>query len=256
MTAPQRIFQTEWLHKFQYRFPWLGGYAVAPLAFIIAREQGALPVLLWMAKRLLPVSTFDASEVESYRNGATAAFVFHFLRRLAEVMFLQDYTGTWNRESRLEFLYYLVWGLCAGSVLSKAPLTSFGAPPKQFRMLGLSLFIVGELGNFWCHYHLREIRASRKKLGVTGSYIIPAAGPFKLVSCPHYTFELLSWLGYMIHAGCDSASAFLLIQSVAAMAPFARDRHERYLEIWRKKGDSEQGAVDPNTKWRMLPLLW
>ena len=85
--------------------------------------------------------------------------------------------------------------------------------------------------------------------------MIPSAGPFSVVTCPHYSFELLTWFGYALHSGANPMSLLLLTMSVAAMAPFAADRHARYVELWRA-GKGAKGDVDPSSKWKMVPGLW
>jgi hypothetical protein len=178
--APHRIFVTEWLHQLQVRYPWAGGYAAAPLLFIYSRNRDLLPsYLLLLAKPLIPGSEYAplaAEAIRAYRAGTTAAFTLHFLRRLAEVIFINDYTGTWARDSRGEIIYYSLWGLLAGACVGQTPLLKFGAPAAPLRTVGLTLFVIGQAGNFWCHQHLRSLRAARGKLG-SSQYIIPTAGP-------------------------------------------------------------------------------
>ena len=48
-SAAHRIFQTEWLHRLQVRYPWFGGYASAPFAFAIGRAYGANR-LTWLSQ--------------------------------------------------------------------------------------------------------------------------------------------------------------------------------------------------------------
>ena len=82
---------------------------------------------------------------------------------------------------------------------------------------------------------------------------MPSRGPFAWISSPHYTCELLTWLGYMVHNGLDATGALLLLLSAGAMGSFARDRHAKYLRMWE---EGQRNGVDPATKWVMVPGVW
>ena len=253
MQATHRIFQTEWLHELQVRYPWFCGYAIAPFAFAAGCRYGAHS--LTMLTRLPPLLVAERSSaalVGAASTGATVAFVAHFVRRALEVLFVNDYTGTWARDSRLELLYYATWGLVAGSGAGTLALTTHGVAPRAARLAGLALFAVGQVGNAWCHAHLRQLRAEKAALR-SSVYVVPSRGPFAHVSCPHYGFEVLTWLGYALHAGLDAGSAFLVLASLCAMAPFAADRHARYVKLYK---DGETAGGDPARRWKMLPGVW
>ena len=179
-------------------------------------------------------------------------FVLHFVRRAVEVVAINDYTGTWQRDSRLEVVYYSLWGLAAGAASSPAALAVVGVAPSIYRLAGAAAFTVGEFGNAWSHLELRRLRAERDALG-THAYVVPGRGPFAYVSSPHYTFELLSWCGYALHSALDPTSVALVAISAAAMSGFAADRHARYVAL-HKAGDRSNG--DPSTRWRMIPFVW
>ena len=53
----------------------------------------------------------STAALQAHATAAATAFSIHFLRRLLEVLFINDYTGTFVRDSRLELLYYTAWGL-------------------------------------------------------------------------------------------------------------------------------------------------
>lgn len=60
--------------------------------------------------------------------------------------------------------------------------------------LGLSLYFVGEFGNFYHHYLLRRLRLDKKPENKS-KYVCPTGGLFDIIWCPHYLFELMAWLG-------------------------------------------------------------
>ena len=126
------------------------------------------------------------------------------LRSSASIFFLSFTvdTGTFARDSRGELLYYTTWGYLAGSACSLQALALHGVTSFAFRVAGVGLFIVGQLGNAWCHLELRRLRATRAALG-SHTYVIPSRGPFNQIACPHYSFELLTVsqvLGACMHA--------------------------------------------------------
>jgi hypothetical protein len=59
-----------------------------------------------------------------------------------------------------------------------------------------------------------------------------------------------------MQSGGTPASILLIAASVAAMAPFAADRHERYTQLWRDDPTSRTAGVDPRERWRMVPGWW
>ena len=242
-----RIFANERLHQLQVRYPWFCGYAAAPFAFAAGRNfaltGGFAPPLARAA---------SAAVVGSASQLSAAMFVLHFVRRAVEVVAVNDYTGTWARDSRLEIVYYALWGLAAGAASSPAALAVVGVAPSALRLAGAAAFTVGEFGNAWSHLELRRLRAERDALG-THAYVVPGRGPFAYVSSPHYTFELLSWCGYALHSALDPTSVALVAISAAAMSGFAADRHARYVAL-HKEGDRSNG--DPSTRWRMIPFVW
>mmetsp|Transcript_91601 Transcript_91601/g.182500 ORF Transcript_91601/g.182500 Transcript_91601/m.182500 type:complete len:260 (-) Transcript_91601:237-1016(-) len=251
----QRIFNTEWLHRLQVQYPWFCGYAIAPVMFFFGASYGATS--LTVLSRLPPLLVSSSSPsgdaaVSAAALGAKLLFCGHFVRRALEVIYVNDYTGTFVRDSRGELVYYAVWGLMAGTAAGTLPLSTYGVVNSSLRLAGAVLFVIGQIGNYWCHSHLRELRAEKKALG-THKYVIPSAGPFQYVATPHYSFELLSWLGYWIHGGLDVTGAILLLMSVSSMGPFAGARYAKYLELF-KEGDRSGG--DPSTRWKLVPGLW
>ena len=250
--APHRIFKTEWAHRLQVRYPWFGGYASAPLAFAAGKVYGDKG-FTWLSE-LTPLLASDKSAAGAAAASATAQalLTMHFVRRALEVIFVNDYTGTWARDSRSELLYYTLWGLLAGAAAGSAPVSMHGVAAPAMRAIGTSVFVIGQIGNAWCHYELRRLRKEKNAIG-SSKYFMPSRGPFFYISNPHYTFELVTWLGYFVHSGLDATGALLLLASAGAMGAFARDRHGKYLQLWQ---DGQRDGVDPATRWVMVPGVW
>jgi very-long-chain enoyl-CoA reductase len=61
-------------------------------------------------------------------------------------------------------------------------------------LFGMIVFIIGQTGNLFHHILLKNLRNSR----TDKEYVIPKGGFFEILVCPHYFFELISWLGIAI----------------------------------------------------------
>lgn len=110
---------------------------------------------------------------------------FHFTKRILESLLLHKYSGPVELFSTIVISAY--YSLIAGTV-SYLNSRQFATLDNLF-VLGIILFIVGEIGNFYHHLILARLRRDTKE------YIIPQGGLFKYVSCPHYLFEIIAWIG-------------------------------------------------------------
>lgn len=79
----------------------------------------------------------------------------------------------------------------------------YTAPSALQFNIGAATFALCELGNLSIHLALRNLRPS----GTTVRKIpMPTDNPFtalfKLVSCPNYTYEIGSWIGFTVMTSC------------------------------------------------------
>lgn len=83
-------------------------------------------------------------------------------------------------------------------------------------VIGISIFVIGQLGNFYHHWILARLRPSstKEKDESSNGYKIPTSGMFNLVTMPHYTFELVSWLGVSVVAG--SLNSLLVVAGMTS----------------------------------------
>ncbi|KAK4435944.1 3-oxo-5-alpha-steroid 4-dehydrogenase 1 [Sesamum alatum] len=93
----------------------------------------------------------------------------------------------------------------------------FPEPLVDLKYVGVLMFLVGVIGNFYHHYLLSKLRDENDK-----DYKIPRGGLFSLVICPHYLFEILTFIGISFISQtlfsylCSAGSAtYLLIRSCA-----------------------------------------
>ena len=117
-----------------------------------------------------------------------ACLLAHFLKRVAETLFLHKYSGKTDfAVASFIGLYYVYvsWVILHFQYLFIP--TSFSS---NITLLGVSAFLIGEIGNFYHHYILSNLRN-----GGNLEYQVPTGGLFGTVAMPHYFFELIAWLG-------------------------------------------------------------
>lgn len=173
-------------------------------------------------------------------------WVFHFLRRSAESLWVHRYSGRPVPPSDylVEYLYY--WGFAYWIATSISELQH--GQSSWLTVAGGALFVLGELGNAWAHLALRRLRDARG----SDRRSIPKGGPFELVSCPHYSFEICSWLGFALMAQVLGAFAFLLVGS-AILSFYAFTRHQNY----RKDFDGQEGRETyPPVRKALVPFIF
>ncbi len=182
------------------------------------------------------------------------AWIFHFTRRTAEALFVHRYSGrpVPPLDYLVEYLYYWGFGywIARGLNASTASLNASTASEATTHLfiLGLSIFVLGEAGNAWAHQKLRALRtsfgSSERKL--------PRGGAFELVACPHYLFEITSWVGFAVMTRVTGAFVFLGL-GAAILATYARTRHLAY----QKEFDGRDGrALYPTTRRALVPLVF
>ena len=111
--------------------------------------------------------------------------------------------------------------------------------PQTVNILAV-LFVLCELGNFYSHYQLRNLRApgTRERRN-------PRGFMFELTSCANYTFEVFAWLVFSIMVGTLTSYLFLLV-STLQIAAWSIKKH--------KLLNAEFGKV-PGRKI-LFPFIW
>ncbi|ELR62012.1 Trans-2,3-enoyl-CoA reductase [Bos mutus] len=96
-----------------------------------------------------------------------------------------------------------------------------------------SLSQICQLGNFSIHMALRDLRPAGSK---TRKIPYPTRNPFTwlflLVSCPNYTYEVGSWIGFAIMTQCLPVALFSLV-GFTQMTIWAKGKHRSYLKEFR-----------------------
>jgi very-long-chain enoyl-CoA reductase len=114
-----------------------------------------------------------------------------------------------------------------GSPSSGYPLChpDFVSPSAAAVHIGAVLFLIAEAGNLTCHVMLRNLRPSGSERPVPSGFL------FDYVSCPNYTFEVLSWVGFSIMTQIPFSYLFTLIGFIQ-MADWALKKHRGYLQTY------------------------
>jgi len=124
-----------------------------------------------------------------YHLVVLGAFLFHFIRRILEILFVNSY----SRPTPLRALVpiaLLYGGVAASSAFFQVHTSGQSTSSPTF-VLGTVVFGLGELLNGYHHWLLARLRPP----GVH-TYFMPRGGLFGWVASPHYFGEILSFVGY------------------------------------------------------------
>ena len=87
---------------------------------------------------------------------------------------------------------------------------------------------LGELGNFSVHWALRQLRPPGSTVRrVPHPTANPLTALFAAVSCPNYTYEFVSWLGFTLMTQCLPAGLFTAA-GMYQMTVWALAKHRNY----------------------------
>ncbi|XP_060184464.1 steroid 5-alpha-reductase DET2-like [Lycium barbarum] len=121
-----------------------------------------------------------------------SAMTIHFFKRVLEVLFVHKYSGSMALKSAVTIS--TSYFIASSSLIYIQHLTKGSTEPIiDLKYLGSIVFLVGIIGNFYHHFLLSKMR----KKGESG-YKIPKGGLFSLVICPHYLFEIVTFLGFSL----------------------------------------------------------
>uniref|UniRef100_A0A7N5KB03 Very-long-chain enoyl-CoA reductase n=1 Tax=Ailuropoda melanoleuca TaxID=9646 RepID=A0A7N5KB03_AILME len=189
---------------------------------------------------------------------------FHYVKRLLETLFVHRFShGTMPLRNIFKNCTYY-WGFAAWmAYYINHPLYTPPTYGAQQVKLALAIFVICQLGNFSIHMALRDLRPAGEwpapgkggmvvgRLGKGGSHLpllsclpgsktrkipYPTKNPFTwlflLVSCPNYTYEVGSWIGFAIMTQCLPVALFSLV-GFTQMTIWAKGKHRSYLKEFR-----------------------
>jgi protein-S-isoprenylcysteine O-methyltransferase Ste14 len=159
-------------------------------------------------------STYLASP-SAYQLIVFACLSAHFLKRLLESWFLHKYSGPVNPLAVVAISCFYSLTTFLPAYINRNPVSEIDLVVAA----GLGVFLVGESLNFTHHKILADLRS------VSMEYVIPRGGLFDAVACPHYLFEIVSWLGLCLifpHISMflffSAMVIYLLIRSLQTLA--------------------------------------
>jgi protein-S-isoprenylcysteine O-methyltransferase Ste14 len=214
-----------------------------------ASDGSSVPLLsgrLGMFIAYLPAFLLGAYayQVSGQQNLAALLLMIHFAKRLLEVLLVHKYSGT--MEATIAAAIAAAYSLDTW-IISSTALTVHEFHPS-LQLIGLLLFVVGQVGNGYHHYVLSTLRTTGNAVDQTKRYVAPRGGFFRYVAAPHYLFELVSWLGIALCA--QEVNAFL---SLFGFVSYLMGRSHKANEFYKQKFDPEEW---PRTRKNLVPLLW
>eukprot|EP00897_Mesotaenium_endlicherianum_P004471 jgi/Mesen1/4051/ME000213S03067 len=118
-----------------------------------------------------------------------AAITAHFSKRVLETLFVHRYSGSMDTST----LATVTLGYSVETIgVIAAQLAAERSPPPGVDLMGwgVAACAVGLVGNGYHHYLLSRLRKEGDK-----GYKVPQGGLFPLVTCPHYLFEIIDYIG-------------------------------------------------------------
>lgn len=197
----------------------------------------------WVYGSRFPDPSPWAKEVQF---SAVIAWTFHFAKREIETLFIHRFSHATMPLFNLfkNSVYY--WGF-AGYVAYFVNHPLYTPPPEDLVYTGMCLFYFMEIGNLSAHWTLRTLRPPGTKVRR-----IPRGGLFELVSCPNYTYEILSWLGFNLMTRTVAGILFMFAGALQ-MVIWAIGKHRRY----QKEFDGKDGRpLYPPNRRAIVPFLY
>ncbi|GFQ06438.1 very-long-chain enoyl-coa reductase [Phtheirospermum japonicum] len=182
-------------------------------------KQTYLPSKIGMLIFYTPALLVGISSFLLYPNGdirfllLKSAITIHFLKRDLEVLFLHKFSGFIGLGTAI-IISATYFTMAASIVYFQHQTQVFTEPLTDLKYVGILVFLLGISGNFYHHYLLSTLRRDEKS---DKGYKIPRGGLFSLVVCPHYLFEILTFIGISFISQtlcsylCTIGSAFYLL---------------------------------------------
>jgi very-long-chain enoyl-CoA reductase len=170
----------------------------------------------------------------------------HFLKRTLEVAFLHSYSGHMPSSvaNMIGFYYALITLLVAWTAVPISHIASL-----KLMHTGVGLFVIGELGNFYHHYLLKQLREEKTVSGAKEKrYMPPRDGLFVFVATPHYLCELVAWLG--IACVAQQLHSFLVF---ASMSSYLAGRAVMTNSMYRERFSTTEW---PRSRKALIPFLY
>eukprot|EP00672_Neobodo_designis_P018593 CAMPEP_0174841256 /NCGR_PEP_ID=MMETSP1114-20130205/9192_1 /TAXON_ID=312471 /ORGANISM="Neobodo designis, Strain CCAP 1951/1" /LENGTH=299 /DNA_ID=CAMNT_0016075437 /DNA_START=48 /DNA_END=947 /DNA_ORIENTATION=+ len=153
------------------------------------------------------------------------AFIAHFVKRELETFFVHKFSRPTMplRNIFKNCSYYWSFAAFMGYFLCHPEYTA-PASALQSKLAAVGMLVM-ELGNLAVHLRL----AGMRKAEGDQRRDAPKGGLFALVSCPNYTFEVMSWVFYSIGSSVLMSWAFTGV-GFLQMSEWALKKHKGYVK--------------------------
>ncbi|KAJ3207290.1 hypothetical protein HDU67_007577 [Dinochytrium kinnereticum] len=145
----------------------------------------------------------------------------HFAKRVLETLYVHVYSATMAVKdvATISVGYtFMAWLSHIGTLYCYRENSEFfDSQSKDVAIAGVILFLIGSAGNLHHHYIMASWRKGKPEKEKK-KYIVPSGGLFKYVSCPHYMFEIVAWIGVGI-AGSNLFAFFHAASAIVYLAP-------------------------------------
>jgi len=204
-------------------------------------------LLFYIRPSLIYGSNASSKPMHLAAHLGAACWSFHYAKRILETIFVHRFSHSTMPMFNLFKNCGYYWGFTA--LVSYFVNHPKYTPPSfgSFQIyLGLAIFLINELGNFSIHVLLRNLRPAgskeRKIPYPTASN--PLTQLFHLVSCPNYTYEIGSWIGFSLMTQTLTAILFTLA-GAAQMTIWAKQKHRAYKKEFQDKYPKQRKAIIP-----------
>ncbi|XP_043277275.1 very-long-chain enoyl-CoA reductase [Venturia canescens] len=193
----------------------------------LVEYAGPMLVYLWLYQRPWVFYGTVTDSMEPVVHWAAICWTIHYAKRLLETLFVHRFSHA-TMPLRNLFKNCSYYWLFAMYVAYHINHPAYTAPCQICSCVGLAIFAICELGNLSIHLALRNLRPAgttvRKIPVPTGN---PLTSLFNIVSCPNYTYEVGSWIGFTIMTKCLPAGLFMLAGAYQ-MTMWALGKHRAY----------------------------
>ncbi|XP_003744432.1 probable very-long-chain enoyl-CoA reductase art-1 [Galendromus occidentalis] len=174
---------------------------------------------------------------------AAACWAIHYGKRLLETLFIHRFShGTMPIMNLFKNCsYYWGFGFYIAYYVNH---TLYTPPACSWQIYGaLALFAFAELGNLSIHIALRNLRpAGSKERRIPFPTANPFTKLFDFVSCPNYTYEVLSWIAFSAMTNCVPAGLFTFA-GFYQMAVWALGKHRNYKKEFKDYPRSRKAII-------------
>eukprot|EP00961_Rhodomonas_salina_P016031 215796-Rhodomonas_salina.1 len=185
---------------------------------------------------------FSAVESSTYNNVVVLNIAAHFVKRIAEVLFVHKYSGSMNVNTTI--LIALVYCLhsFANSYTAQYDMPLEHQPSSWQQQVGFLVLWFGEFGTVYYHNLLANLRQPGDK-----RYKVPSGGLFKYVCCPHYLFELIAFIGLAI-----LSNHVVGITTVISMTGYLLGRSAATLKWYQEKAKAKTFDTALPQSWHAM----